>query len=152
MANGDLLNGDFEFQLHNTLYGRGNGGVYLQSNKNAVDGIGIPTPKTQDVKYWGRDGSYGNPDYNDVRIITITGFVRDKTGSVATAVTNYKNLLSAWAPINADTDLAFQLGGALKFYVNGRPRGITTDMTNIRAAVIWVLLRFDCLNPTITYI
>jgi hypothetical protein len=150
MANGDLLTADYQFQLHNTLYGRGNNGVYLESGKNPIDGLGVPDAKIQDVEFWGRDGSYANPDYLSLRLITITAMVKGATASAG--MTSLKSLTQSWIPLTADTDLAFQLPGWGKFYVNGRPRGLKSDLTLMHRGIVRVLLRFDCPTPTITYI
>lgn len=149
MANGDLLTADFQFQLHNTLYGRGNGGVYLEYGQT-IEGLGVPDAKTQDVNFTGRDGAYANPDYMSVRLITIPILVKGTTESAA--MTSLKALSLAWIPYGADTDLAFQLPGWGKFMVNGRPRGAKFDLTRLRGGVIHALLRFDCPTPTITYL
>jgi hypothetical protein len=149
MSNGNLLTADFQFQLHNTLYGRGNGGVYLEAHKNAIEGLGVPDAKSQDVAYTRADGSYANPDYLTMRLITISALV--KGPDATTMMGSYKSLTQAWVPQTADTDLAFQLPG-FKFYVNGRPRGLKADITNMRYGVVSVLLRFDCPDPTMTFI
>lgn len=148
MSNGDLITLDYQFQLHNTLYGRGQNGVYLDNK--TIEGFGIPDAKTQDVNFTGRDGSYGNPDYVSVRQITIPAMVKATTE--ATAMTSLKALSLIWVPQTADTDLAFKLPGWGKFYVNGRPRGAKFDLALERRGVIRVLLRFDALDPTITYL
>jgi hypothetical protein len=150
MANGDLLTADYQFQLHNTLYGRGNNGVYLENGKNPIEGLGVPEAKIQDVEYWGRDGSYANPDYLQLRLITISAMV--KGTSIASMMTSFKSLTQSWIPLTADTDLAFQLPGWNKFMVNGRPRGLKADLTNANRGVVRVLMRFDCPDPTITYL
>ncbi len=150
MANGDLLTADWQFQLHNTLYGRGNNGVYLEANHNAVEGLGVPDVKTQDVPYTRQAGSYANPDYLGMRLLTITAMV--KGADTTTMMTSFKALTLAWVPVAADTDLAFKMPAWNTFYVNGRPRGLKADMTQARQNVIHVMLRFDCPDPTITYV
>lgn len=154
MPNGDLITADYEFQLHNTLYGRGNNGVYVDGLKSGsaggpIQGLGVPDAKTQDVDYAHQDGSYANPDFLTPRLITISCFV--KGASETAAMTSLKALSLAWVPQTADTDLAFRLPGWGVFYVNGRPRGAKFDITHERKGVIQVLLRFDCPNPAITY-
>lgn len=152
MSNGNLLTNDYQFQLHNTLYGTGNQGVSIEY-KQTIDGLGNPDAKSQDVIYAGQDGAYANPDYASVRTITIpTILVTTASVTKAQVLTNFKNLQLAWAPVTTDTDLAFQLTGGLKFYVNGRPRGSKADLSLMSNGIIRVLLRFDCPDPTITYL
>lgn len=148
-APGDLLTANYQFQLHETLYGTGSNGVRIE-NHQPIEGLGVPDAKSQDVEYAGRDGSYGNPDYLSVRMITIP--IVMKSASASTTMTNFKGLTQSWVPLTADTDLAFQLPGWGKFYINGRPRGAKADLTLVNRAVVRVLLRFDCPNPAITYL
>ncbi len=148
MANGDMLAADYEFQLHNTLYGRENNGVSIQYGEQ-VEGVDVPEPKTQDVPFSHSAGVYANPDYADIRVITIPAICRN--GSAATVMANYKLLVAAWAPVTADTDLGIQLPG-MKFYVLGRPRGAKADLSQMNLGVVRVLLRFDCPDPTLNFI
>lgn len=148
MAAGDMLTLDYQFQFHTTLYGRANNGVSLDL-ATPIDGLGVPDSKTQDVPYNFGDGSYANPDHLDMRLITIPVVLR---GGSTTAMTNFKALTLAWVPMSADTDLAFQLPGWGKFYVNGRPRGIKADLAVMKFGAVRALLRFDCPNPAITYL
>jgi hypothetical protein len=138
MANGNLITLDYEFQLHDTLYGQGQNGVSLEGGKSPIEGLGVPDAKTQDVVFTRQDGSYANPDYLSVRQLTINCMIRATTE--ASAMTSLKALSLAWVPQTADLDLAFQLPGWGKF------------MVNERQAVIRVVLRFDCPDPTITYL
>lgn len=150
MPDGDLLTLDYQWQLVDTLFGRGAGDTWLQQMGQSIEGLGAPDVKTQDVPYAGRDGSAGNPDFNDVRLITIPAMIRSATPEDAT--TAFAALQSAWAPVAADVDLTFQLPGPVKPEVHGRPRGFTEDFSLVYRGVIKVLLRFDCLDPTLTYL
>lgn len=145
---GDMLTLDYQWQLHTTLYGLGNGSAWIEYPQS-VDGLGGPDAKTQDVTYNFGPGSYANPDYLDMRLITIPCILR--SSSASTLGTALSGLTTNWAPRSTDTDLAFQLPG-IKFYVMGRPRGAKADMSRIREKAIRVLLRFDCPDPTITYL
>lgn len=146
---GDLLAANYQWQLHETLYGAGSNSLHWQYGKT-IEGLGVPDAKTQDIVYNLKDGSYANPDYLSVRQILIPAMVRATTETAA--MTALKALTLAWVSMTTDTDLAFQLPGWGKFYVNGRPRGAKVDLTNERQGVVWVMLRFDCPNPTITYL
>lgn len=147
MPNGDLLANDYEFQLGETLYGRGNGGVQLDIKP--VEGLGVPDAKTQDVLWFGADGAYANPDYLSVRQLTIPCIMKATTET--TVMTNLKALTLDWVPQTADIDLAFQFP-AFKFYVMGRPRGLKADLEHERRGVVRVLLRFDCPDPTMNFL
>lgn len=150
MTVGGSLTADYQFELNLTnVYGRGTLGVWLDRS-TAVDGLGVPDAKTQDVVWNMKDGSYANPDYVQLRVITIPVVLRGSTaGSV---LSNVKALASAWAPVISDVSLAFQLPGWNKFWVNGRPRGVKLDLGNMDHAAVRALLRFDCPDPTITFI
>jgi hypothetical protein len=113
MANGNLITLDYEFQLHDTLYGQGQNGVSLEGGKSPIEGLGVPDAKTQDVVFTRQDGSYANPDYLSVRQLTINCMIRATTE--ASAMTSLKALSLAWVPQTADLDLAFQLPGWGKF-------------------------------------
>lgn len=145
---GDLLTTNGHFQLGTTLYGLGSNGVSID-NSTTIDGLGVPDAKTQDVVLNYTDGSYANPDYLTMRLITIPIVMR---GLSATIMASFKALTLAWVPQIADIDLAFQLPGWNKFYVLGRPRGAKADLQLMNRGAIRVLLRFDCPNPTITYL
>lgn len=147
MSNGNLLAADWEFQLHNTLYGRATNGVSLDATASPpVDGLGVPDTKSQDVESFGQSGAYPNPDYSLPRVITLAVIIRS---TASTAGTTLVALNTAWQPVTSDTDLGIQLPG-YKFYVNGRPRGLKPDMKLHKFGVIRALLRFDCvLDPSI---
>ncbi len=146
---GDMLTADYQFQLVETLYGTGNGGVRLDV-ATPIDGLGVPDAKTQDVVFNSKDGSYANPDYLTVRLLSIPVILRGTSPSAV--MTSFKALTLAWVPVSADVALAFQLPGWGKFYVNGRPRGIKTDLKLMNRSAVRAILRFDCPNPAITYL
>lgn len=149
MANGDMLTTDYQWQLHNTLYGAGSGNAHLEFGQS-IGGLGVPDAKTQDVVWNLKSGSYANPDYLPMRVLTIPALIRSTSASAV--MTSLKALQLDWIPVVADTDLAFQLPGWGKFMVNGRPRGATFDFSARSTQVAHVLLRFDCPDPTITYL
>lgn len=148
MANGSALTADYQFQLHDNLYGRGQQGVSLDA-AHPIEGLGVPDAKSQDVVKNYFDGSFGNADYAGVRVVTIPVVLR---GGPTTAMGNLKALTLAWIPVATNTDLYFQLPGWGKFGMMGRPRGIKADLTLMRFGAVHALLRFDALDPTITYI
>lgn len=144
----DLLTLDYQWQLEGTLYGCGSNGVSLQDGQS-IDGLGVPDTKTQDVEYFGRDGVKPNPDYQQLRVVTIPAIIRIGTANanVAAVWTSYTNLCNAWVPVAASVSLAFQLPGFGKFHLNGRPRGVKGDLSRGNRGVIHALLRFDAVDP-----
>lgn len=146
---GDLLAANYQWQLGDsgTLYGHGSHSTWIEYGKS-VDGLGSPDAKTQDVTFNFGDGSYANPDYLGMRLITIPAMVR-APGDPNTAMIEALSLGGVWAPVAADVSLAFQTPGPVQFYVMGRPRGAKMDTTHIDLGVIYMLLRFDCPDPTI---
>lgn len=147
MPNGDAIAKDFQFQIADTVYGTGEGGVWLDGVDQFPAGIlDAPDAKTQDVVLNGMDGSYANPDYVGVRVLKIPVVLK---GAEATIVSDLFALLGVWVPQTADIDLWFQWPGIGKFGFNGRPRGVVTDLKLQRRGAIRALLRFDCPDPTV---
>lgn len=145
MPAGDMLAGDYQFQLGSTLYGRGSNGVYLDGG-TPLSGLGVPDAKTQDVVLNHANGVFANPDYLQMRSISIPVIIKDTPSN---AFSSFAALIAAWAPLTSDIDLAFQLPGWGKIYVLGRPRGLKDDFKVANRGVIRALLRFDCPDPTI---
>lgn len=147
MPAGDAITTDFQFQIDETVFGHGTGGVWIDSVN--VDGIlDVPETKTQDVTLYASAGVYANPDYAGIRTIHIPVIIRNAVEG--TLVTNLVALQTAWAPVAASVDLYFQWPGIGLFGFSGRPRGMTADVSKQRRGVIHALLRFDCPDPTMT--
>lgn len=147
-APGDLLTANYQFQLHQDLFGRNNNSVRIDAT-TPIEGLGVPEAKTQDVMLWGQDGVYANPDYESMRIITIPALIR--ATSEGAAFSAFYTLKTKWHIGTGSTDLAIQLPN-YKFYVMGRPRAIKEDLKLQKSGVIRCLLRFDCPDPTITLV
>lgn len=147
MAAGDLLTDDWQFELYAVLYGRG---TDVLIDDPGVDGLGSPDAKTQDVDLDNADGVFGGPDYLQLRVVTIPVLIAVPSDPAA-AMTDLADLRDAWAPVTDDIPLAIQLPGG-KFIVNGRPRSLKPDLTEMSSGMIRALLRFDCPDPTITYL
>jgi hypothetical protein len=146
---GDLLALSYQWQLADsgTLYGAGSHSTHLEYGKT-IGGLGGPTAKTQDVPFNFGDGSYANPDHLTMRVITIPAVVR-APGNPNTAMVEALSLGGVWAPVATDVSLAFQFPGPLKFYLMGRPREAVMDTTDVDKGAVYLLLRFDCPDPTI---
>lgn len=145
MPAGDLLTANSQFEIRTTLFGTGNNSVWIA--REQIEGIGIVEPKTSDVDLWGQPGAEGNPEYDDVRVISIPTLIVAATP--ATAISALATLRTAWANSTTDIPLCFRLGG-VKMKVTGRPRGGRDDLSRLHMSIIEVLLRFDGLDPTIT--
>lgn len=125
---------------HDTVYRIGTG---------AIDGLGVPPTKTADVELFGRDGSYGSPDYRGPRIIIVEYVINQTTEALAIA--SMKTLSTAWAPATADITIEIQVPG-WHFTATGRPRGLEPNLGDRRrlAGVIPAIAEFHALNPTLT--
>jgi hypothetical protein len=147
----DLLTANYQWQLDTTLYGTGNGGVSLDGTAQGIEGLGVPDTKTQDVEYFGKDGVKPNPDYLQIRIITIPAIFKVGNGNanIAAVWSSHESLCTVWAPVTASVYLAFQLPGYGKIHFNGRPRGVKSDLSKAQFGVIRALLRFDAVDSAI---
>lgn len=147
MPAGDLVVADFTYEIRTTLFGEGTN--YGVDDAN-IDGLGIPPTKTADVELWGDDGSYGSPDYLGVRIILIPLIFEGTPSQVGGWLKTWQT--TTWAPAASDVPLYMQLPGFGKFYVNGRPRGLDADITNLPYGRVTAEATFVALDPTITYV
>src|SRR5438552_18049916 len=108
MPAGDMLAADYQWQIGSTLYGAGSNSLHWQYGKT-VEGLGVPDAKTHDVVWNLKDGSYANPDYTSMRLVTIPSMVRSTSATAAVAA--FKAIRLVWVPQAADVALAFQLPG-----------------------------------------
>lgn len=140
------ITADAQFEIRSTVLGAGSGSVWIDSNH--VEGFGIPAPKSSDVDLWGAPGAAGNPEYDDVRVISIP--IKIVASSAAGAITVLQTVWSAWASSPTNISLKVRLGGAT-FTVSGRPRGATNDdLSMIAQGIITLQLHFVALNPAVT--
>lgn len=149
MPAGDLITADFQFEIRTTLYGRT---TSVLIDDPGVGGIGNPDAKTQDVDLPGRDGVYANPDYQQMRAVTIPVLLTSAPLSASTVMTTLKALMASWVVSTSDIPLVIQLPGFGKFKVLGRPRSLKPNLTQMSGGLITADLRFDCPDPTITYL
>lgn len=112
-----------------------------------IVGLGVPTTKTADTQLDGRDGSFGAPDFNDVRVITIPIVILGT--DAADAFNKLDNLNDAWQPARdgVDLDLVLTLPGWGEVVLVGRPRGVVDDCALMGSGIIRALCRFDALDP-----
>lgn len=146
MPAGDLVLGDYQFELRATLFGFGTD-MNLDGPRLGISGFGLPDFKSSDTPYGHADGSYAGDDYLASRILTLPFKIvkateADAWAALATAST-------AWSPSMTDIPLYFQLPNWGKKYVNGRPRGLVEDTRLAQLGVIPILCTFFCPDPTI---
>lgn len=142
------LTANSQFEIRSTDFGAGTNDLWM--DKQRVTGLlGNPAPKSSDVDLWGQAGAAGNPEYDGVRLVTITAKI--VSSSQANALTALNALRTAWASSTTDITLTVQLGG-VKYQVSGRPRGFTDDLSQLDLSIVHVLLRFDALNPAVTVV
>jgi len=141
MPAGDLVVADFQLELQGVLMG--NGAISIAEQQ--VSGLGNPQPKVADVPLDLAPGSYGSPDYQASRVITVPMSV---TADTPAATWNlFATLVTAWAPVTADVRLYVRLPGLGRVYFNGRPRGLSDDLSDLYLGVVYCLGTFVALNP-----
>lgn len=153
MPAGDLLSGDHQVELRAVLFGvvAGDGGFGFSIDEAGIDGLGVPPTKTADTPLDGQDGSFGAPDFLDVRVLTIP--INISGVDEGDVMDGLAILNEAWLPASdgVDLELHMQLPGWGHIKVLGRPRGATPgSYVEVGAGWLPVLCRFDCLDPTIT--
>lgn len=111
-----------------------------------ITGLGTPDTKTADSVLGARDGSFGAPDFLDVRVITIPILILG--ADAADAFDKLDALNAAWEPCRdgVDIDLDLSLPGRDVTLV-GRPRGVVDDCSEMGQGTIRALCRFDGLDP-----
>lgn len=135
---------DHGFLIRGATFGNRLNNVSLESP--FIEGLGPPDVNTQDVEYVFADGAYGNPDFSQIRVITLHAVIR--APDAATAMNDLTTLEAAFEVATTDVPLTCQLPGWGRFVVQGRPRSVIADVTRLSAGVIHALCRFDCPDPT----
>lgn len=116
--------------------------------ETGIDGLGNPKAKTQDVPLDGQNGSYGGPDFLDVRVLLVPlviSFATDVDAWNALAALN-----TAWLPVTADVALAITLPGVGTWTFTGRPRSVEANVQYAYQGVITTICEFDALDPVAT--
>jgi hypothetical protein len=139
---------DWQLEIRGLLTGAGT--VY-RIGPATISGLGIPPMKTADVELFGRDGSFGSPDFLGPRIL-IVEYVINQTSETA-AIASFQTLATAWAPSTTNITIEIQLPG-WHFTATGRPRGLELDLAPRTrfGGVIEALAEFHALDPTLTTI
>lgn len=122
-------------------------GTNYQIDEPGPVGIGVPSPKTNDVDLRHDDGSYAGADHKASRIITIPFIVIGTSPS--NTMDNFETLAAAWEPVAADVELELYLPGK-HFTVDGRPRGLAEDLSLLHQWVVHCIGTFVGLDPALT--
>lgn len=146
MPAGDLVTGDYQFEIRATLFGFGTD-TNVDGPRMGLRGFGLPDVKFSDTEYAHSDGSFAGEDFLSSRSLSLP--FKIVKADEAAAFTALAVASTAWAPSTVDIPLWFQLPGIGKRYVNGRPRGLVEDLSAARLGVIPILCTFVCPDPTI---
>ena len=146
MPAGDLVIRDYQFEVRATLFGFGTD-MNLDGPRMGLRGFGLPDIKSTDTPYAHADGSFAGDDFLASRVLSLPFKIVKANESDAFAALATAN--TAWAPSSTDIPLYFRLPSWGKKYVNGRPRGLVEDLSDVRRGVISILCTFICPDPTI---
>jgi hypothetical protein len=145
MPAGDLVTGPWQFELNALLLGDGT--PYDIDRRGGVRGLVGSSIDMPETRYAHADGSFLADATEGPRTATfsieIAGTDEDDAG------TKYIALRTAWAKSSTDLPLYFNLPGWGKRYVNGRPVGLTEDLSTADFGLIPVLASFRISDPTI---
>lgn len=123
-------------------------GTQYQVDPAGIGGLGSPTVKTADTQFDGRDGSFGAPDFLDIRVITIPLIILGESPEDATSLLD--DLNDAFAPCRDGVDITLELtlpGWGTARAWTGRPRGVDVDSASLKNSTLRALCRFDALDP-----
>lgn len=150
MPAGDLLTMHSQFELRATLLGRGTN--IKPSRRTGIGGLGSTPVKSHDLPLTAATGSYGGEDEGDVRVVTIPFYMDGATAEAA-----YESLVNdttgTWRRSDVDLPLHMWLPTIGRCYVNGRPRGVEADLSQITFGLIEVLCTFETtVDPTLYFL
>ncbi len=138
------ISGPFQWEIRAYVIG-GAADVWKNDRSRSIGGFGPGAPKTSDLPYAGRGGSFGGDDLDDVRTLTIplytVGTGASDLARQESAMSNLASLETAWAYSNVDVRLDGWLPGR-RFYIMGRPRGIDEDLSKLTFGHVAVLCTF----------
>jgi hypothetical protein len=112
-----------------------------------ITGLGIAAPRVADQERGDQAGDVTGRDVASRRVLTVPiGIDGVDAGD---AWTLFDALKAAWSPTAVDVPFDLRLpgfaGAARRFY--GRPRGLDSDLAQLRQGWIDVLATFDALDP-----
>lgn len=133
--------------LQGVTFGQGTGGVWFNANQ-PVTGIGVPTPKDQDVDLKSGDGEYAGTDRKASRLVVASLIV---VGTSASDTMDKFEALTVAFIDSAASDVTYELYLPGKhFSVSGRPRGIIEDLSRLKSHRIDCVGTFKAHQPTMT--
>lgn len=147
MAAGDLVVSNFQIEVRTTLMGYGSNFPIDHDRASAYTPLGTPSYKTRDVVLDLGDGSYAPADRLGPLMFTFPLYFQGTSANAALAI---QTMRTVWAPASADIQLFHQIPGVGKFYVWGRPRGLSEDARNLEFGTMRWLATFVALTPTYT--
>jgi hypothetical protein len=128
----------------------GDGTVYHWDDPG-IGGLGIPEVRDNDVVLGHSDGSVGQNDFYQPRLITMPLLIGDGGPDKALSIQQYRTLETAWLKSMFDLTLAVTEPGPDHSFYYGRPTSIRRDMTLFQTDLcnlIRCFLTFRCPNPT----
>lgn len=143
MPAGDLLTADWQVELQGLLMGAG---TSYRIAPPGVQGLAVPSVKSNDTNLAHTHGSYAGKDYYGPRLITVP--LRWGGAGQATAMNNLATLVDAWEPVAADVEIWFRWPGWGEFYFVGRPRGCEESPALLKAGEMAAMCTFVALDPT----
>lgn len=117
-----------------------------------ISGLGEPPVRNNDVIRGHADGSVGQNDYRDVRLLTFDVVIGPKPDGTlldpADVLTATDALIAAWAPSDVDLTLAMDIFGTVWTFL-GRPDGLTLDTSALLKGLrtFRALGAFRCPDP-----
>lgn len=145
---GDLVVADYQIELRGKLHGPT---TDIDTGEGGWTGLGNPGAKQSKYEIDGDDGAFLGRQYLASRILTFP-LVWHGT-SAADVMLELSALCVAWSPRAAvDVRLYAQLPGWGRFYVTGKPLGISEDLTMLKSGEAAGLAQFEAGRPVITFV
>ena len=143
MAVGDLLSGDYQFELRSVLMGDG---TNYEIGAEGWGGFGTPEIRARQSVLPLEHGAVADREYADARELRLPMIIKGTT--VANLLSNWQSVMEAWQPSQSgDVQAALQIGGS-KFLLSGRPRGISdADTTHYGRLRIFAEATFVATDP-----
>lgn len=125
------------------------GGVMLGKNAawciTSIDGIGLPSVRTNDAAEPFHHGESALGDFANSRTITID--VSGRFDSPAAAWDAVRELAGVWQPVIFEQPLRFRMTGDQSMMLIGHPRRMDVDSSGIRLGIVSASLEFVANDP-----
>jgi hypothetical protein len=125
------------------------GGVMLGKNSEwcitEIDGIGLPSVRTNDAPEPFHHGESALGDFANSRTIVVE--VAGRFASPAAAWDAIRELAGVWQPVIFEQPLRFRMTGDKSMMLIGHPRKMDVDSSGIRLGVVTVSLEFVANDP-----